>query len=93
MPIWKITDQGPVQVPETALKDEHLLEEHLEDWIVANHELLGERLLIIGRQVMIPDIRDRIDVLALDAQGNAVIVELKRGALKDHPDASRVRRY
>jgi len=91
MPIWKISDDGPVQVTETKLKQEHLLEEHLEDWIVANHALLGERLLIIGRQVMIPDIRDRIDVLALDAQGNAVIIELKRGAVKDPVDMQALR--
>lgn len=91
MPIWKITDDGPVQVTETKLKQENLLEEHLEDWIIANHELLGERLLIIGRQVMIPDIRDRIDVLALDAQGNAVVIELKRGPLKDPVDMQALR--
>lgn len=91
MPIWKITPKGPVQVTETTLKEEQLLEEHLEDWIVANHQLLGERLLIIGRQVMIPDIRDRVDVLALDAQGNAVIIELKRGKLKDPVDMQALR--
>ncbi len=91
MPIWKITDEGPVQVTETKMKQENLLEERLEDWIVANHELLGEYLLIIGRQVMIPDIRDRIDILALDVQGNAVIIELKRGALKDPVDMQALR--
>ncbi len=91
MPIWKVTDTGPVQVAETELRQENLLEEHLEDWIVANHALLEEHLLIIGRQVMIPDIRDRLDVLALDAQGNAVVIELKRGALKDPVDIQALR--
>lgn len=91
MPIWKITDGGPVPVAETGLQQESLLEKHLEDWIMANHDLLGERLMIIGHQVMIPDVRDRIDVLALDAQGNAVIVELKRGALKDPVDMQALR--
>jgi hypothetical protein len=91
MPIWKITPKGPVQVTETTLKEEQLVEQHLEDWLIANHELLGERLLVIGRQVMIPDIRDRVDVLAVDAQGNAVIVELKRGKLKDPVDMQALR--
>lgn len=91
MPIWKITSKGPVQVTETTLKEEQLLEEHLEDWVVANQQILGENLLIIGRQVMIPDIRDRVDVLALDAQGNAVIIELKRGKLKDPVDMQALR--
>jgi hypothetical protein len=91
MPIWKITDQGPVQVTQTDLKQEHLLEENLEDWIEANHGLLGEQLLIVGRQVLIPDVNDRIDLLALDSQGNAVIIELKRGRLTDPVDMQALR--
>lgn len=91
MPIWKITDQGPVEVTETEPRREDLLEEKLEDWVEANHALLGERLLIIGRQVMIPDVNDRIDLLALDPQGNAVIIELKRGKLTDPVDMQALR--
>lgn len=91
MPIWKITESGPVKVTETKLKREKLLEEKLEDWIVDEASLLGEPLLIIGRQVLIPDVRDRLDILALDPQGNAVIVELKRGKLKDPVDMQALR--
>lgn len=91
MPIWKITDDGPIQVAQTDLKQEHLLEENLEDWIEANHALLGEQLLIIGRQVLIPDVNDRIDLLALDPQGNAIIIELKRGKLTDPVDMQALR--
>jgi hypothetical protein len=91
MPIWKITDDGPVEVTETRLKQIDLLERHLEDWVVANHTLLGESLLVIGRQVMIPDFHDRIDVLALDTEGNAVVIELKRGKVKDPVDMQALR--
>jgi len=91
MTIWKITEKGPTKVSETKLKHEKLLEENLEDWIVANPEILGERLLIIGRQVLIPDTKDRLDVLAVDPNGNAVIVELKRGHLKDPVDIQALR--
>lgn len=91
MPIWKITDEGPIQVDQTELKQECLLEEHLEDWIEANHALLEEQLLIVGRQVLIPDVNDRIDLLALDIQGNAVIIELKRGKLTDPVDMQALR--
>jgi hypothetical protein len=91
MPIWKITDKGPAPVKETSLKREELLEEHLEDWIASKPDLLGERLLVIGRQVMIPEVRDRIDVLAIDPQGNAVIIELKRGELSDPVDMQALR--
>jgi len=91
MGMWRITKQGPKQLTATTLKEQELLEEHLEDWVVSNNELLEEHLLIIGRQVLIPDIGDRIDVLALDAQGNAVIIELKRGKLKDPVDMQALR--
>jgi len=92
MAIWKITAEGPVQVPETGLKKEKLLEQDLEEWIVTRPAFLGEPLLIIGRQVMIPDVKDRLDILALDPQGNAVIIELKRGKLK-HPVDTQALRY
>lgn len=91
MPIWKITDKGPTKLPETRFKQEKLLEENLEDWIVADPTLLGDSLLVIGRQVLIPDTKDRLDILAVDPQGNSVIVELKRGQLKDPVDVQALR--
>ncbi len=91
MGLWKITDKGPLPVQETKLKHEKLLEENLEDWICSDGAILGEPLFIIGRQVMIPDMKDRLDVLALDTQGNAVIIELKRGKLNDPVDMQALR--
>lgn len=91
MSIWKITPQGPIKVKETKLKQEKIREESLEDWIVSDPNLLGERLLIIGRQVLIPDVGDRLDILALDSQGNSVVIELKRGKLKDPVDMQAIR--
>ena len=79
MPIWKITPEGPVKVSQTKPKEAKLLEENLENWVITDPSLLGEPLLIIGRQVMIPEVKDRLDVLALDPQGNTVVIELKRG--------------
>lgn len=63
----------------------------MEDWIVSDPTILGEPLLVIGRQVLIPDTRDRLDVLAVDPFGNAVIIELKRGHLKDPVDIQALR--
>src|SRR4030042_2249488 len=83
MTLWKITDKGPAPVKETKFKDEKLLEEHLEDWIDERPQLLGEPLLIFGRQVQIPDTKDRLDLLAVDPHGMIVVVELKRGYIKD----------
>ncbi|MCD5416596.1 hypothetical protein LR032_05850 [Candidatus Bipolaricaulota bacterium] len=92
MPIWKIGEKGPTKLPKTNLKEEKLLEEHLEDWIVTDPPILGEPLLVIGRQVLIPDTKDRLDVLAVDPQGNACVIELKRGKLRD-PVAVQALRY
>ena len=91
MSIWKITDDGPSAILETKPVKERVLEQHIEDWIEKEPQMLGEPLLIIGRQVTIPDVRDRIDLLAVDAQGNAVIIELKRGKLKDPVDMQALR--
>lgn len=91
MTLWKVTDEGPHQVETTRFRDEDLLEEHLEDWVEDNPGLLGEPLLIIGRQVMIPDVKDRVDLLAVDPDGNAVVVELKRGSLSDPVDMQALR--
>ena len=64
------------EVARQDFSDEHF-ERHLEDLIEQNPHLLGD-LLIIGRQVK-TDRAERIDLLALDCEGNVVIVELKRG--------------
>lgn len=91
MPIWKIANKTPTRVEETGLKEEKLLEEHLEDWIVHEPSILGESLLVIGRQVLVPDTKDRLDILALDPQGNTVIIELKRGKLGSPVDMQALR--
>jgi hypothetical protein len=83
MALWKVKDNKPIALTETSLQQEKLLEDQLEEWIASAPEILGEPLFIVGRQVLVPDVKDRIDLLALDPQGNAVIIELKRGKLKD----------
>ncbi|MBD0284213.1 MAG: hypothetical protein ICV53_10530 [Flavisolibacter sp.] len=77
MSFWKITaDNKAEKVAATKLKNEQLLEKHLEDWVADKPEIPGESLLIIGRQIIIPEVKDRLDLLALDPNGNAVIIEL-----------------
>jgi hypothetical protein len=58
--------------------DGHVSEARLESWIVANPELVGEPLLVLGQQLAeFAEDNDRLDVLALDQDGEIVILELK----------------
>lgn len=91
MSLWKLTEKGFNEVEETNFKKEKILEENLENWIIINPLILGEKLLIIGNQVMVSDVKDKIDILALDSEGNSVIIELKRGKLKDPVDIQALR--
>jgi hypothetical protein len=51
-----------------------------EDWLETNPTGIveGQPLMVIGRQVT-TNLGSTIDLLALDRQGDAVVVELKRG--------------
>ena len=77
--LWRVDEKKLRRVEATTLQDQGMAEADLEDWIEQNPEILGEKLFIIGRQVQVADVADRLDLLALDRNGNAVIIELKRG--------------
>ena len=52
--------------------------EHLQEWLAAHPEALGEELLIIQKEFSgFSDTSERLDLLALDKQGNLVIIENK----------------
>lgn len=59
--------------------DKRYLERDLEDWLERNPTVVtdGEPLLVIGRQLT-TELGGTLDLLALDADGAAVIIELKR---------------
>ncbi len=78
MALWKVLGGKARAVEETTFKEQQILESGIEDWVESSPGLLGEPLLIIGRQVVIHDLNDRIDLLALDPEGNVVVVEVKR---------------
>lgn len=73
MAIWRMTDAGPLQLVSSPL----VSEQRLEDMLAEDPGMCGIDLLVIGRQV-----RTRyggfIDLLALDADGRAHVLELKR---------------
>ncbi|MFZ6017101.1 MAG: hypothetical protein ACOYU0_05750 [Nitrospirota bacterium] len=68
---------------ETHLKAHNLLErQDLEKWIESYPELLGEDILILTTEYdRFDKTSERLDLLALDKEGNLVIIELKRDAV------------
>jgi len=91
MPLWKIKDEKLRMVENTKLVAEKKLEKNLEEWIATDPNILGEPLFLIGRQVQVKEVKDRLDLLALDAYGKAVVIEIKRGSIKDPIDMQALR--
>ena len=52
-------------------------EQRLQEIIAADLSIIDPGLMIIGREVATP-LGSRIDVLAIDAEGNLIVIELKR---------------
>ena len=51
----------------------------IQEWVAANPSILGEDLLIIGKEFSGFDItNERLDLLAVDSDGKLVVIELKR---------------
>lgn len=73
MGLWRVDLATTRRLLATTLPSESALEDYLE----RDPTLLGEPLLVIGRQVRTP-YNKFIDLLAMDADGNLHILELKR---------------
>jgi hypothetical protein len=73
--LWKIgEDENFERLSASALDSE----ERLERFLLEDPDVLGEPLLVIDRQVTTIG-QKRLDVLAIDGEGNLHVVELKRG--------------
>ena len=52
--------------------------QHLQQWIAESPEILGEELLVIQQEFDgFNDTNERLDLLALDKEGNIVVIENK----------------
>jgi len=64
---------SPTQFSTLKLKERY----DIEEWIEKTPEILGEELLIIYKELLLPS-GIRLDLLAIDKKANLVIIELKR---------------
>jgi hypothetical protein len=65
---------------------------HIEEWIRQAPEILGEELLVVSIEFdRFENSNDRLDVLAIDRQGNLVVIELKRDSFAGYADLQAIR--
>ncbi|GAB4041763.1 hypothetical protein [Spirosoma gilvum] len=65
---------------------------HIQEWIRHNPKMFGEELMVISIEFnQFEQIGDRPDVLALDRNGNLVIIELKRDSFAAYADLQAIR--
>jgi hypothetical protein len=73
-----IENKKLIEVPATSYNELNLKERFdIQEWIADTPEILGESLLIISKELILPSGR-RLDLLAVDKEGALVVVELKR---------------
>jgi len=68
------------EISETEFSKHGILERYdIEEWISKNPSILGEELLILAKEFNAFDkTNERADLIAIDKEGNIVIIELKR---------------
>ena len=71
--LFRVAEGGLVESQRKALD----LENRIEEWVATDLSLIGVDGIIIGRQVVTAHGK-RIDLLAMDEEGNLIIIELKR---------------
>ncbi|UAT32233.1 hypothetical protein K7T73_08505 [Bacillus badius] len=69
------------EIRETTFSENDLKErQHIEEWIRKSPEILSEDLLILAHEYDKFEVNERLDLLAIDKEGNLVIIEVKRDA-------------
>ena len=78
--VYDKSKKALVHCKETQFKEHGILErQDLEKWIETNPAILGEDLLIVTSEYdRFDKTNERLDLLAIDRDGNLVLIELKR---------------
>ncbi len=74
--VWRVTNGEPIRLHSTGVP----LEKQLEDFIEADPTLLGDPIMLIGRQVPTGH-GGFIDLIGIDADARLHVLELKRDRL------------
>lgn len=77
----------PISLADAGLRER----EHLQEWVLANPQILGEDVIIVTFEFdrWLPaarssgKVRDRLDILGIDTGGTLVVAELKRDIAPD----------
>jgi hypothetical protein len=73
-----IQNKKLIKIPTTSFSELNLKERFdIQEWIADKPKILGEPLLIIGKELVLPSGR-RLDLLAVDKKGALAVIELKR---------------
>ena len=73
-----IENKKLLKIPSTKFSSLNLKERFdIQEWIEKSPEILGEELLIISKELILPSGK-RLDLLAIDKKGDLVVIELKR---------------
>lgn len=73
-----IENKNLIKLSKTNFSQLNLKERYdIEEWIEKTPEILGEELLIINKELILPS-GIRLDLLAIDKKANLVVIELKR---------------
>ena len=73
-----IQNKKLIEIPTTTYSELNLRERFdIQEWIASTPAILGEPLLIISKELILPSGR-RLDLLAVDKEGALVVIELKR---------------
>jgi len=77
---WQIVEGKKLEYISSTLQSNGRTEPYdLEPWIESNTEIIGDNILVIGKQIVTKS--GKIDLLGIDNSGNAIIIELKRSSL------------